>query len=65
MGDFASVLWPPVWDQGSRWALPVANCISRFSLKSAGPGGIRSAWDQGAKREESLCDCLKQFLGNI
>ena len=39
------------WDQGSRWALPAANCISRFSLGGVGPGGIRAAWDQGAESE--------------
>ena len=29
-----------------------ANYFFRFSLESSGPGGVRSVWDHGAKREE-------------
>ena len=33
-------------------SLRAANYIPRFSLEDSGPGGIKSGWDQVAKREQ-------------
>lgn len=40
------------WDEGAWWTLLAANNTSRVRLEGLGPGGIRSAWNQGAKLEQ-------------
>ena len=35
-----------------QWALLACIRISRANLKGSGPGGVRSVWDHGAKREQ-------------
>lgn len=34
------------------WVPPAANYTSRLSLEGSGPGGIKLAWGQGAKRDQ-------------
>ena len=42
-------------DEAFWWALPEASMyVSRVSFEGSGPGGIRSAWDRGAKREQGV-----------
>lgn len=48
------------WNQGAEVGpLQAANCTPRFSLKGSSPGGILSAWDRGARREQV---CRVQFV---
>lgn len=44
----------------AKWTLPAAiiMCMSRVSVKGSGPGGNRSAWDVGAKREQGIIEVL-------
>ena len=51
-------------DQSAWWALPAAYDIPRVTLEGSGPGGIRLAWDHGAKWEQGQYKCRNVKLSD-
>lgn len=49
------------WDQSAWWTLPVEQYNPTVSLEGSALSGIRSGWNQGAKREQgtNMCVCWR------
>lgn len=58
---FASMLWPPTWDQGARWALQV---VSKVSTGAIWRSRVRVGPGCQAREQEGSCEELADGNGN-